>query len=427
MVGRKLISVRAARSFMALAVMLSSNSSYAQAVAATTTFSSPIAFIQTIEPQNNAALNVEIQSVEPGQEGQVLESVIDEHPESTITVFHDGQDPETVEKIEKIADGHSVYTGLQIVEIDTQIIEKQASATVQSQSSTEPKLIGKWKSRARRAVKFGKGLLMTLGTAGSFSGSYYFFTGDLPLSVKLFGVATVVNGFQILGTEYWTKYLHKGGEYARKFYAMTAKVLGKTVQAGRVSDGVGRVMAAFGFNLATATAILGLQGAVDSALWVMALGAMGTWDAIWDLVLDRHIELGSIKEKHLERFIRVRLLLGPPVEALAYSGTPVAIGAAAAMAVIGTTGLVSFFTADQLKSALEKRRMGRGVVGRAKMVNIEELASAHLLAKVGRSSAAIGKQQSITCEVILEQKLSAEFIDDVGGQVIAYNKKASGY
>lgn len=198
-----------------------------------------------------------------------------------------------------------------------------------------------------------KGILITVTSATSFATSYFLFSHDLNLSAKLFGVAMVVNGYQVLATSSWQKLLRRGGVAAKKAMQWSARMIGKSIEAGRISDGVGRLITAMSFNTGVAGIILGLNGALDSALMIATMGALGTWDSIWDLAVDRQVEKGKLSQDQFNKIIRYRLTAAPPVEAVAYSASSFAPAAVVTMAVVGTAGLVSYFAEEKLSEWLE--------------------------------------------------------------------------
>jgi len=364
---------------------------------------------QEVETDQGTALDVSIQFIEPGSEPEVLQAAMTGNPDATVTVFTAGENATTTAQLERLAsDGSSI----QIIEMSADRLASETQALVQNNPRfKDHPVYQRLQEQAKKPPRFeklrnaGKGILITLGTASSFGGSYYLLTSDIEMSAKLFTMALVLNGFQIMATSLWQKYLRFGGTVVKKFHQAMAKIIGKTVQTGRVSEGIGRVLAAYGFNLAAATAVINIQEAQVSAWWIMALGAVGTWDAIWDLVFDRHVEMGTIQEKTLNKFIKYRLLFAPSVEAVAYSAGPFALGAAAVMAVIGGAGLISFFTAQHMREALDRRRAARAAKNILKQMETgDALTSPKAWDKLRRLVKGKPSLEKVNCDELLTPK-----------------------
>lgn len=287
-------------------------------------------------------LRVSVEDFANSAQEQVLAKTISAHPDAPVTVFYpEGQEPAFRQE-------HATYVAVP----EEQINEKVNNLALKH---------GHQSPAFRWRQDLPKGLLITLGTASSFSGSYFIVTGNVDLTAKLFVVATVVNGFQVIGTT-WEKYLHAGGEIGKRFWRMTAKVLGKAVKDVEAGRSLGSIAAVYGFNVGTASLIFGAKGAILSALLLATFGAIGAYDAIWDLVTERKVENGTMAASTRKKIISLRLALGPPIEATAYSGTPLAVGAAAVMGVIGSAGLLTYLVGPKIKAALEKWR-GKSQLG----------------------------------------------------------------
>lgn len=341
-----------------------------------------------VETDSGPEIEVSIELIDQGMESSVLRRAIKHHPDATVTVFTPTEGSKYMVELDQQAS--SVDPAVQYIKIDQDKLEGEIQQFLKSSgegaqksswytrakqkiSDVNEKLLGN--ARVQRANNLAKGMLVTIVTASSFGASYYYFSGDLTTTAKLFGLAFVLNGFQIMATNLWQKYLRFGGTTVKKFHQMSAKVLGKTLETisagkwgvkmqsyepGHATLSLGRVLAAYGFNLSAATIITSLQNAEVSAVWLATLGLIGTWDAIWDLVFDRHIELGNMREQHLSKLIKYRLAIGPPVEAMAYSGGPFALAAAGVMGVVLGTGAIALFSAQHMQQAYERRRANLG-------------------------------------------------------------------
>ncbi|MGE0763760.1 MAG: hypothetical protein AB7N80_10825 [Bdellovibrionales bacterium] len=302
-------------------------------------------------------LQVSIAFVQEGQEQKVLEEALSNTPNATFTILtgrsaQQGM-PDFFKRVQEGGYGPSV----QVVQLnEARLSEETKKVLAENKEFKKQYNEALWQPRLAKLRDTGTGLLFTIGSSSGFALSYWYVTGDVSMSNKLFALTFLLNGFQALFTDLWGKYQKMGGQIGQKIHQTIARVLGKTMEAGRVSDDLGRLFAVAGFNVAVATAIMAVQGAFLSTPWIVLLGLIGSWDAIWDLTFGRFTELGMLKDSHQKKFVRYRILFAPAIEAAAYTGGPAGMGAAAIMALIGSTGLVSFFAAKHLQGAIMKRK-----------------------------------------------------------------------
>lgn len=295
-------------------------------------------------PEGPTGLTFTIQPVEAGGEAAALEDAVNQDSFATVTYFHSGPIDAIHPSILKLQD--------RVVQLETIQIQREKS---------EPFAIPAKSGKPSKV----KSLLLTVRAAGSYTAAYYLFGylsgNDTASGLEMFGLATIISGYQIMFTDSWQKFLRGSGKVARSAWSAVAKVMGRTVQEGRVSDQTGRILGAYGFNALTTATILGVLGALDSATQVASLAAIASWDTLLDVTLGRQVERGRVAAQHYEKFVTYRLTYGPWLEgpAVTLGGTVIGATAGAALGAVAAAGIVTAYTLEPLQDVLEKRRLSR--------------------------------------------------------------------
>lgn len=298
--------------------------------------------------QGQTGLGVKIEVYEGDNAEAAVEEALKENPNGTVTVFT----ADSAGVANKEANGN-----LQVISVDPTQLKKEAE-DLKAHDPALKKLIEKSQSRnLLEKIKDKKsGIFITILGASGFGLCHFLLKHNLDMATKMFLVGLVVNGFQVLANSTWRSYLRKGGEVVQSVTNKFSQFLGRAVSDRNIATDFGKVGAALLFNLGVSISVLQLQGALDNALWVLALATAGCWDAIWDLVIDRHIQEGNLREEHFSKFVRFRVIFGPWVEMAAYSGATIGALAAALMALVGGTGIVSYMSAKHISEYLKRTK-----------------------------------------------------------------------
>lgn len=356
------------QAFLALAVALSPT---AQAERPAT---DPAVIAQVEMGQGPSQVHLEMRALEAGEQTEVLEEALRNHPQAPVTVIYGNEgpavDPQVLSAAQEIGDP----SRLQLVRANVAAIAKRTNAVIED---IEPPT-----SHPNHELRLSKkvGFLFTIMSAASFTTSFYLsehgvpssfilLKHDLPMLTMLFGVASVVNGFQILGMPYWHKYLQFGGQTATKVWRAITQALGRSIGDGQTSDSVGRILAVLGFNVGVTSTVLAIRGALDESTVLTAAGSIllvagaAGWDINWDSVWARLIDKGIISEKFLKAFVVLRLTFGPWLDGRAMSGSPSAMAFATAMGAIGFAGAVTLFSLDKVLTKFKEAKARREQTG----------------------------------------------------------------
>lgn len=293
-------------------------------------------------PEGVTQLSFSVQPVEADAAGEVLADAVRQDPYAPVTYFYygpiDAIHPSLLDLQKRVRQLETLQVG------ETSAASDAAVAKV----SSNP---GKW-----------KGILLTVRAAGSYTAAYYLFGymsgNDVSHAPVMFGLATLISGYQILFTSSWRKLLRASGQLGKSAWSAVAKVFGKAVQEGRVSDQTGRILGAYGFNALTTAAILAVLGGLDSATQIATLAAVGSWDTILDVAYGRQVEKGKVRVERYEKFVSYRLTYGPWLEgpAITLGGTVIGATAGAVLGAVAVAGVVGAYTIEPIQDALERRR-----------------------------------------------------------------------
>lgn len=291
-----------------------------------------------------------IVSVIPASQEDALIRDLLTHSQSTVTVIDSGGNSEGVQSIiANLQRTQSATPGVEFIHIDTQ----QLKQDVEHSQTDGHSHVGTKLDLSKKTLR--SGILISAWSAGMFAAPFYI-TANSDLAAKIFAAGFLIAGFQTILTPYWHGLLHRGGQTAVKVANFTAKIFGSTLKNNKVPEKIGTWAAAFGFNLGVAASVLGLQGALNDASYVLFMATVGTWDVIWDLSIDSLIKVGVLKPKALNTFVKYRVAISPAIEGMAYTAGPFAVGAAVTMGVVGTTGLVTFAASDQIRKIVDRRK-----------------------------------------------------------------------
>lgn len=177
-------------------------------------------------------------------------------------------------------------------------------------------------------------------TVGQFGVSY-----ALDTSTKLFIFAFVVAGLQSFYNKQWMKYFDLGAAISKGIVNGYNRLLGRVVEAGEMTESVGRAAAVFVFNYGVVSMVSHITAAKQSALITVGFALAGMWDSIWDLFILKQIEKGKIKFKTYKNYVDVRLVGAPAFEFYGYSGMTGSLGILGMMAMAGLSGAIALAAA----------------------------------------------------------------------------------